>query len=70
MKKVAFLLVALFVCFTQVFAETTSHGPKPKGYNYSQNRRNNNRQYKQSMIHFNKTKGHICSGDRYKTRMK
>jgi hypothetical protein len=66
MKKVVFLLVAMFICFS-TFAETNSHGdPKPKGYNYSQNRRNNERHHRKQMSHYRHAKGHICCGHRYK----
>ena len=66
MKKVVILLFAMFICFIPSFAETTSHGPRPKGYNYSQNRRNNERHYQKQMTKFKSNKGHICCGHRYK----
>lgn len=66
MKKVLFFLMAMFICLSPAFAETTSHGPKPKGYNYSQNRRNNDRHYRQQIVTLRNTKGHVCSGHRYK----
>ena len=67
MKKVVFLLIAMFICMSPAaFAETTSHGPKPKGYNYSQNKRNSGKHYKQQMSKFRNTPGHVCSGHRYK----
>jgi hypothetical protein len=67
MKKIIVILFAMFICLTPAFAssETNSHGPRPKGHNYSKNRFNRNKAYSKQMYKYRRTKGHVCTADQY-----
>lgn len=67
MKKIIVILFAMFICLAPASATTEnhSHGPKPKGYNYSKHRFNRGKAYSRQMSKYRRTGGHVCTADQY-----
>jgi hypothetical protein len=67
MKKIIVILFAMFICLTPAFsvAETASHGPRPKGRNYTKAQFEKRKAYSKQMTKYRRTKGHVCTADSY-----